>query len=221
LYQLIEIFSSNSADILSIVAVLLIIWLINKAHNDDNQDNKNVDKKILQEVDKKKQRAKDLGLLDLITDIYMNHVKNFPELIRCNRDYVPSMVKNFIESKKRWDHTEIVIELNDKKYTFRFNERNITLPDGKNFKCGDLELFFNNEKCFALYLHCDEFEYYGYHSYSWSASEINAFKEGEWIKDFKELKKQIDKQIDVDSKIRSEKEQTDKINQLKANFDID
>jgi hypothetical protein len=78
--------------------------------------------------------------------------------------------------KKNWGNpTEIVIELNGKKYTFRFNERNVTLPDGENFKSGDLELFFNDEKCFALYLHCDESISYGYHDYSWRASEVNAF----------------------------------------------
>ena len=112
----------------------------------------------------------------------------------------------------------------DNKYTFHFNERNTThhLPDGRNYKSGNIELFFNDEKCFALYLIRDEVIYDdGYcNEYSWRASDVNAFKEGEWIKDFKELKKQIDIQVDIESKMRSEKQQKDKINQLKANFDI-
>lgn len=166
--------------------------------------------KIQHEVEKKKQRAKDLGLPDLISDLYMNHIRYFPSWIKNNREYVPDMVKNCAET----DNKEIMLELNDKKYFFRFKETTFDTPDGEWHTHGDLELYLHDDKYFAISLAQESNEYCS----SWKAFDVNAFKEKEWINDFKVLKKQID----IDSKAREEKIKNDpvKINKLKTDFDI-
>lgn len=148
---------------------------------------------IKQEVEKKKQRAKELGLPDLISELYMDHIRYFPSWIKNNKEYVPNMVKNCVEA----DNNEIILELNDKKYSFRFEEKTFDTPDGEWHTHGKLELFMHDDKCFAISLAQESNKYYS----SWKAFDVNAFKEKEWINDFKALKKQID----IDSKIREEK----------------
>lgn len=176
----------------------------------------NENERVLQEVKKKQQRAKDLGLPDLINDLYMNHIKYFPSWIKNNRGFVPNMVKNCTElNNKDEDNKKIILELNDKKYSFRFEERSFSMPDGEWCIHGDLELSLNDEKCLAISLTYEGDKYYS----SWKPSSVKAFKEKDWIKDFRELKKQID----IDAKILEDKRKNDpnKINKLKADFDID
>ncbi|HBK83463.1 MAG TPA: hypothetical protein DDZ41_07680 [Flavobacterium sp.] len=175
--------------------------------------NGNTDK-ILNEVKKKRQRAEQLGLPNLINDIY-NHVKCFSS----NSDYMPSIISSCIRIDSK-----IIFELNNRQYTFNCDEGKSIRGYDQEYINTNIELIFNDNKIFALNITKDIIrdKYLGYLE-SNPHFTINAFKEGNWVKDFRELKKQID----IASKIRlekqAEKQKMDyikKLKQLKSDFDI-
>lgn len=171
--------------------------------------------RIHEEVEKKKNLAKEKKVDELISDLYFNDIRYYPSWIKHeNREYVPALITSATESKKGEDKM-VQITLNKKIYKFSFKESFFYTPDGESNTHGLLELFEDDKKVLAVKLSCDYSEY----GSDWRPFEIEAFINGEWIEDFSFLKKE--KQKDEKDRAIKNAEDPEKIKRMKNNFGIE
>ncbi len=166
---------------------------------------------IYEEVGKRKQRAETLKLRALFEELYFHNIIYYPRWIKHSRSYVPSIVTSVIELEKE----AIQIELNGKKYLFCFKENKFSTPDGEAHRHGLLELSLSNERLLALNA---AFDYEREYDPDWSIFGIEAFIEGDWIRDFQELKHRIE--VEYEERKRREQNDPQKLASLKRNFGI-
>ncbi|MFC2149829.1 hypothetical protein ACFLQ8_03910 [Candidatus Auribacterota bacterium] len=166
--------------------------------------------KVRQEVEKRKKRAERLGLPELVTGLYMDHIQFYQAWIVNNRKYVPEIVTCCKKAVKD-DKVFVVLSLKDKIYHFTFVKKRFC-TDGDEY--AELELFKLGAKCISLSIARDYNEYEDI----WRPFDINAFIENEWINDFRELRRQIDR----NARLRKEglKNDPGEISRLRMDFGI-
>jgi len=177
--------------------------------------------RIYQEVEKKKNFAKEKKVDELISELYFENITYYPSWIKHeDRSYVPAIISSATESKEKGERKDrdkkiIKITLNNKKYKFAFEENSFSTPDGEWNTHGLLELFDGDKKVLALNVSQEHTEY----DSTWSPFGIEAFIDGEWIEDFRSLKKQKIK----DDKERALKkaEDPEKTEKMKKDFGIE
>ncbi len=105
------------------------------------------------------------------------------------------------------------ITLNGKDYMFVFQESSFSTPDGEYHTHGLLELFSGDRKLLAINA---SLEYSRFLS-EWKPFGIEAFIDGDWIEDFRALKKV--KQKDERERALKEAEDSDRTAKLKKDFE--
>lgn len=169
---------------------------------------------IEKEVQLRKQRAKDLGILTMFEKLYQK-IPHYPAWIKNehNREYVCSLVTDAV----KLEDDVVKIKLKDKEYTFKFIKNSFSTPDGEFHQHGKRELYSDARKLLSVNMayECDEFSFGG----CWSAFDTAAFVDGEWIKDFKELFERIE--IEDKDRERKRRENPDRLNKLKEDFGIE
>ena len=172
----------------------------------------NEPERIEKEVQLRKQRAKDLGILKIFEKLYQK-IPHYPSWIanERNREYACSLITDAI----KLEDGAVKIKLKDKEYTFKFIKNNFSTPDGEFHQHGKWDLYLDSKKVLSVNMayECDEFTFG-----SWSAFDVAAFVEGDWVKDFKELFERIE--IEDKERERKRKESPDRINKLKEDFGI-
>lgn len=177
--------------------------------------------RVQQEVEKKKNLAKEKKINELISELYFDNITYYPSWIKHeDRSYVPAIITSATELKEKGEKNDrdkkiIKITLNEKKYQFAFKENSFSTPDGEYHTHGLLELFDGDKKVLGLDVSLEHGDY----DSTWSPYGIEAFIDGEWIEDFRSLKKQKIK----DDKERALKkaEDPEKTEEMKKNFGIE
>ena len=170
--------------------------------------------RILQEIAKKKERAYQLGLPEIVFDLYDNHIKFYPSWIN-NKG--KSRVCTIITSAKRISDEEqindvsIQIEFEGKSFIFRLIEGS----HSKRSLYYVLELYYFDKKVFILSIE-DEL-HPGYDNWQIKIRDVLGFIEGEWIEDILKLKKQIENE----KKKREEESKNKDLGNLKRDFGIE
>lgn len=167
--------------------------------------------RVEKEVEKRKQKAKDLGIPKLFEGLYFHKIIHYPSWITHSRGYVPALVTN----AARLDDRSIQIILEGKKYIFRFEERRFSTPDGESHRHGLLEVFQNDQRVLALDA---AFEYEREYDPDWAVFGVEAFIEGEWLNDFTKLEKQIE--INKEEREKKQREDPTRLEKLKRDFGI-
>lgn len=169
------------------------------------------DERIKRTIEKKKKQAKEMGLHKLICNLYADSIQHFPVWINNNREYVPMLVSK-CSTTHEGKNEDILLEMKGKQYHIFFRSREFTTPDGDYHRHGNIDIIFLGTKYFSVSVAKEMNEY----NTEWNPIDIEAFREGEWIHDFKLLQNCI-KQNDEIRKIKATK---DKINKDKNNFGI-
>ncbi|MDO8511856.1 MAG: hypothetical protein Q7S57_01170 [bacterium] len=176
--------------------------------------------RIQGEVEKCINIAHQKGAPELISKLYFRDIKYYPSWIAHEgRECVPKIITNATKSRKKSNENKkekevTSIVLNEKNYSFEFHQSTFVTPDGENNTNGLLELFREETKILAL--NCS-LEYTDMDS-EWSEFGVEAFIDGDWLKDFELLKKEINKQRY--EKELQKAEDPEKVKQLKNNFGI-
>lgn len=178
--------------------------------------------KIQEEVKKRKGIAEDKKVKELISELYFSEIEHFPSWIKTdhNREYVPVIISKATERKEKGAKgdrekkiTEII--LNNKEYKFAFQENSFSTPDGEYNTHGLLELFIADKKVLAINASLEHSDY----DSKWSPFGIEAFIDGDWIDDFRALKKA--KEQDDKKRALKEAEDPEKAEKLKRDFGIE
>lgn len=174
--------------------------------------------RVHQEVEKKKNLAKEKKVDELISELYFGNIEHYPSWIKHeDRVYVPELITDATKSKER-DKKVTKIILNEKEYKFTFKADFFYHPelgDSASTNYGYLELFNGNEKVLELNI---SIKYKSWGT-EYRTTDIKAFIDGEWIEDFCCLKKQKIK----DDRARAVKkaEDPEKTEEMKKNFGIE
>ena len=183
--------------VLTVVGVVWVIRAIYKAGNTMNSKGSLLpteEDRILAEVDKRKDRAADLGIEELVSKVY-KEIEHYPSWMndKDHRVEIAPSITSAIDpgrenrDSKSWKRVKIVLK--EKEYIFAFEEHGIDLPDGDYQTHGILELYTSDKKVAAINMARSDDEY----STEWSPFDTKAFIEGPWIKDFKALRAWIEK----------------------------
>jgi len=135
--------------------------------------------RIYAEVEKRRERARQLGVLELILDLYQD-IRCYPSWIKDEQyrsEMYPLLTKaiELEEESEEGEKGKVTIVLKGKSYVFNYEEN---YHDDKM----SLELYQEDKKVLALSLTLDNMDKKEY-----SLSNIEAFREGDWIKDFQGL----------------------------------
>jgi len=84
-----------------------------------SQDSSSEASKVYEAVEKKKQRAASLKIRELFDELYFHNIIFYPSWIQHSRAHVPAMVHSAAKVGKE----EIHLEINSRKYVFRFVEK--------------------------------------------------------------------------------------------------
>lgn len=173
--------------------------------------------RVYKEVKKRKQRAEELGITDLIERLYFYKLMYYPHWLKNDRESICSLVTDAAELEdetKEGTITKTTIIINNMEYAFSFKECDFSSPDGK-YAYADLELAANGKRVLALALSSECSEY----GFNWKTFDVEAFIEGDWIEEFRQLKKVME--MEEKERERKQKESPEKIKQLKEDFGID
>lgn len=210
--------------VLLIVGIILYFVLFrNKQTKESNIGNIKKDKghedeltRVEREVEKRKEKARDCELPRVFTNLYHDNIKYYPSWIRNehNRNRISSLVTDAVELEDK----RIKITLKGKDYIFSFMQDGFDTPDGEWHTRGKLELYFDNKQILKFTMFEEDKEYYK----EWKAcSDVDAFVDGDWVSDFRELAQRIPYEKEEREQENKEKEKPEKIKKLKNDFGID
>lgn len=142
---------------------------------------------IKAKIKKRKDRAKQLGVDKFMGKLF-NDLRCYPKWFVSNKEYTPLITDaRSLENEKRgddvWGKWQITLKGNN--YIFAFKDYPLSTSRGVYGHNGKFEVWKDDTKVLALdiTLGTDPYQL----KQEWSAFDIEAFIEGEWIQDFREL----------------------------------
>ena len=201
--------------ILILSALILFYYLtVNKIKGVSSAGHDEESDRIYREVEKRKLRAKQLGIPKFMPDLYY-YISNYPRWIKDsnNRSLVCPLVTEAVDLSEKGtvtgsDDVELIkIRLKGKEYLFSLKQE---FYEGEKGEL--LELFHNDKKVLSLQMFSKRRE-----------RRIIAFIEGEWIEDFRQLKMNIENEEKekINKDMASGEKGISALNKLKQNFGIE
>lgn len=132
------------------------------------------------EVERRKQRAWQLGLPVMVTDFYRQLARFYPIW----KDNQPTLLPQSLSDIRQVGQDAIEFTCQDDRYVFTWNERTIDLPNGDVRFSSTIEVLVNGSRVFEVYLRGDFNEYTGT---DWRPSDVSAFLEGPWVRALQDL----------------------------------
>ena len=162
-------------------------------------------------IEKKKKVVRAKRIPELLYKLYNNQIKYYPQWIK--NDEARQLVCSLVTDAARLPDGRIKINLKGKEYAFLFKKN--VFPDHKGNSCvqATMELFKNDKKVLGLNTSPTNQMTLS----SWISSEVQAFIEGDWIDDFKQLQRQIE--YETEAREASSRHQS--IEKIKRDFGID
>jgi len=167
---------------------------------------------IEQQVERIKERARRLGVEEFMGKFF-NDVGHYPAWFK-NKNLSPSIssVKELDgESREGREWRNVQLTLKNKTYICAFEEHECLAPVAPE-KHGTFELYLEGKKVLALKMSFDIDEYYS----EWRSFGIEAFVEGDWVKDFREYIERCEKETKERLAALGKKP----VDELKDNFGI-
>ena len=184
--------------------------------NDEAQKSKCDD--IDQEIQRRMEKAKQLELDEIVVKLY-HELQYYPSWIHNpdSKDWVKTIVDDAKEIEidekdkelKDWEAVEITI--NNRKYIFREKHKLSDLDNNTWYE--NIELYVGDKKVFAVSASAEDNPY----SLIFEPLSIDAFIEGDWIKDIKDIYDRFQK----NEKMDEEKEHREHLNKKKKDFGIE
>ena len=161
---------------------------------------------ILRQVEQRKQRARDLGVDKLLSELYFDHgLRHYSAGMHHQDQRYP-----IISDAQKLDDNSVRLTMNGKNYVIAYRDKSSTFM--LDYHGGDLEL--SSEKrtliCLSISEKADEYVT------TYEPFDITAFIEGDWIKDFQQLREQV-----LERAARWERDRKEKLaNELKEKFGL-
>lgn len=192
---------------------------------------KNEMDRIQREVEKLKEKAKELELPTLFTKLFHTKICYYPKWItdEQRRKNVCSLITQAIQSIRQTEYGEnidqIKITLKGKEYTFTFRRYDFDTPDGEGHTNGELILYHNDKKILAMTMgyYAQSFDEYDSSLINgWSIpSDVSAFVDGEWVSDFRELARKIRAEDEAKEQQEEHQKKIEQADKLKKDFGIE
>jgi hypothetical protein len=194
---------------------------ISKSKQRPNLDKRNNHVDIHEEILRRQKRAVSTGAVRHTRELYFGKIEHFPTWIKDdeNRARVPKLITSASEKRENRSKKVTDIVLKEKKFSFKFSEREVGFPDGASSVYGLLELFVNEDKVLAFEVvkhDLDESEWEP--SSSRGFDDIKAFIPGDWVADLEELRAAKECYEPNHAK-RNEKRESE-IQEIKKNFGL-
>ncbi len=122
------------------------------------------------------------GLPQTIGNLYINHIRNYPEWHKTSPDYVPKSVTAAENTP-----TGVCLIINFTEYQFAFTEEKVTDAHGGSHKEALLEISQGEKKYFALRMREEIENYIPY----WRSVALERFNYGKWLKDIERVKREV------------------------------
>ena len=175
---------------------------------------------IRAEVEKRKQRARDLRLDQIVFQLWHDHLKYLEENFDHEKCCMPKSLTKVVTRRQiaSWDSKESVdLYLGDTCFTFAFEEHNTTMPDGDIWTSGHILVSCDANTVFDLHCTCTEDRWMGR---EWHPSEIEGFIEGPWVDQVKKFAQQVFSLYgQSQSRFKQEREENE-LRRLKSKFGI-
>ena len=164
------------------------------------------------EIDRRKQVARSKGVMEL-GKLYYSKLRFFPNWIKHQDGYVASLVTSAIEEQDKESKTVTTkLTVKNKEFVFIFKRNSFYTPDGELNNHRDLELLVDGKEVLALSMAETQYDYYS----EGAAFDIDAFIDGEWLKELQELEKSL---TDEEQKARKNRENQE-LQKQKSKFGI-
>lgn len=141
------------------------------------------EKQISAEVERRKERARSLGLPDLVFRLYFEGIKHYgvwsqssPDAVHPDFRSAAAIPKRTLKGLRQFEGVELPIE--GSKFIFAFDSHSTTMPDGEDCHFGTLSLAVDGQEVFGIRCHGDYDEYVGT---EWKPSDVDGFIEGPWL----------------------------------------
>ena len=149
------------------------------------------EEQIRAEVERRKQRARDLKIVDNVFKLYREHLCYLKADFNHDQNCMPKSVSKVVvsSSRNRWDAVEQrEIFLGDKAYSFGFRESSNVMPDNEVWRSARLEVRTAERSVLELYCVAEDDRYMGT---TWRVSEVTAFIEGPWVEEVNRFAQQV------------------------------
>lgn len=147
---------------------------------------------IRAEVEQRKRRAIELKVPNLVTDLYRDLFRNYPEWAREHPDRLPNLISDLEHPTK----SIVAFTFKRQKYSFFWKEESSETishnEDSDTFRMrGSLILRVNEKRVFEITLRGERYIDIGgslpIASETWKLVNIHSFVEGPWVEDLREL----------------------------------
>jgi hypothetical protein len=143
------------------------------------------------EIEKRKQRARDLKIVDNVFKLYQEHLRHLNSDFDHDKNSMPSSVTRVVASSRRSrgdsvKKTEIVLA--EKTYTFSFTESSMVMPDNEVWTSGQLAIESEGMQMLELRCSAEDERYVGR---TWHVSDVTAFIEGAWVEEINRFAQQV------------------------------
>lgn len=180
------------------------------------------EKQIFAEVERRKQRARSLGLPDLVFKLYFDGIQHYaawgkssPDAVHPDFRSATAIPKRPVKALHTVEGVEISIDAS--KFVFVFDSHTTTMPDGEDCYFGTLSLTVDGQDVFAI--DCGG-HYKESNGFEWEPYGVDGFIEGPWIEPLATASSKI---FDWKQKYQQESEarrNRDKAAELKEKFGL-
>jgi hypothetical protein len=149
----------------------------------DNNMTSNEEAHILKEVERRKERARQSGVIISAFSLFRNDLRHYEAWIKNCPELVHPEIRINDKSRTgiRGDWSErIEATIRGKRYVFTFREITTSMPDGEPFTYGRLNLDFQGQKVMAIDCTCEEDDS---EARTWTPGDVSAFIEGLWVEE--------------------------------------
>jgi len=169
--------------------------------------------KIIAEVERRKQRARDLGLLKITFQFYREYAQHYPAW----KDTQPEVVPRLITNIQELPEDGVEFRYQDVRYTLKWKEHSNIMPDGELFLDATLSLLVNGNLVFEVNVDGEYKEYIGT---VWKPFDVEAFIEGPWVFPFKAFAAEAEQLYTIACQRWEQKRRDEKTADLKSRFGI-
>ncbi len=176
--------------------------------------------KVKAEVAKRRERASQLGLVNIVFSLYRDHLMFFEDDFSHDDGRVPKSVTKIVTFQFKDGVNETVAKeviFGDRSYTFVFRERPGIDPGGDDWTTGSIEVRQNSELLFELYCTSEVEEYMGR---VWKPFRVEAFIEGPWVAEIKTFAAQVEELNRIRSIKSSDEGKLRELKELKKKFGL-
>jgi hypothetical protein len=175
---------------------------------------------IRAEVEKRKQRAQDLGLPQGLFRLYENHLKYLDKDFDHESSSMPKSLTKVVRNRlhdgmNSTESTELFF--GEWCIVFVFRERNTTMPDGEISTWGNLLISIDSKVVFDLACHRKD-DRYG--ECEWYAGDVEGFIEGPWVAEIGKFAQQVSSIYDQRKSEIDQRSKLAELERLKNNFGL-